>query len=121
MKNFDAIVIGAGPGGDVCAIRLAPPGKKTAVIGRANLGGVCLNVGRIPSKALIHGAKQYWNAQHEMEEIGLSISKVGLDLEKMQEWKSGVVKKLTGGVAQLLKMNGVETLKGTATFVDAKT
>ena len=121
MKTFDAVVIGSGPGGYVCAIRLAQLGKKTAVIEKEKVGGVCLNVGCIPSKALIHAAKQFYNAQHEFEEIGVKVGSVKLDLPKMQEWKSGVVKKLTGGVATLLKMNGVEVIKGTASFKDAKT
>lgn len=121
MKTFDAVVIGAGPGGYPCAIRLAQLGKKTAIIEKENFGGVCLNVGCIPSKALIHAASEYHKSLHEFEEMGISVSKPKVDLKKMQEWKGSVVKKLTGGVGQLLKMNGVEIIKGTATFKDAKT
>lgn len=121
MKNFDAIVIGAGPGGYVCAIKLAQLGKKTAVIEKENWGGVCLNVGCIPSKALIHASTQYHRAAHESEQIGIAVSGVKIDMAKTQSWKGDVVKKLTGGVATLLKMNGVEMIKGNAVFRDAKT
>lgn len=121
MKNYDAIVIGAGPGGYPCAIRLAQLGKKTAIIEKDNMGGVCLNVGCIPSKALIHAASEFWRMKNEAEEIGITVGSPKVNLSKMQEWKAGVVKKLTGGVGQLLKMNGVEILRGNAVFKDAKT
>lgn len=121
IKQFDAVVIGAGPGGYPTAIRLAQLGKKTAIIERDKVGGVCLNVGCIPSKALIHAAKVFWNMNHEAEEMGISVGKVSCDLGKMQTWKEGVVKKLTGGVAGLLKANGVETIIGNAVFKDAGT
>ena len=120
-KNFDAVVIGAGPGGYVCAIRLAQLGKKTAIIERDKVGGVCLNVGCIPSKALIYASSQFWKMANEAPEMGISGKSVGFDPEKMQSWKEKVVKKLTGGVAQLLKMNKVEVIKGNASFKDAKT
>lgn len=121
MKNFDAVVIGAGPGGYVCAIRLAQLGKKTAVIEKDNVGGVCLNVGCIPSKALIHASKQYFNITHELPEMGITASSPKCDVDKLQSWKNNVVKQLTGGVATVLKANGVETIKGTAVFKDSKT
>lgn len=120
-KHFDAVVIGAGPGGYPCAIRLAQLGKKTAIIEKDRWGGVCLNVGCIPSKALIYAASQYWKAKNEFEEIGVTVKGVGVDLDRMQAWKSEVVKKLTGGVSTLLKMNKVETISGTAVFKDSKT
>lgn len=121
MKNFDAIVIGAGPGGYVCAIRLAQLGKKTAVIDKEYWGGVCLNVGCIPSKALIYAGTQHHKMTHEAAEMGLNVSGVKVDGKKLQEWKGSVVKKLTGGVAGLLKSNKVEMFKGNAVFKDAKT
>lgn len=121
MKNFDAVVIGAGPGGYPTAIRLAQLGKKTAIVEKENFGGVCLNVGCIPSKALIYGSSQFWKMKHEAEELGITTRSVECDLGKMQDWKSGVVKKLTTGVQGLLKANGVEIIKGTATFKDSKT
>jgi dihydrolipoamide dehydrogenase len=119
--EYDAIVLGGGPGGYVCAIRLAQLGLKTAIVEREYWGGVCLNVGCIPSKALIYAANQVHKLEHEAEEMGISVGTVKVDLEKMQTWKEGVVKKLTGGVANLLKMNKVESIKGTAAFKDAKT
>ncbi|MBI4403195.1 MAG: dihydrolipoyl dehydrogenase [Deltaproteobacteria bacterium] len=121
MKQFDAVVVGAGPGGYVCAIRLAQLGKKTAIIEKQYFGGVCLNVGCIPSKALIHAADFYWKMKNETGGMGISASAVDLDLEKMQAWKNGIVKKLSTGVSSLLKMNGVESIKGIAQFKDAKT
>lgn len=122
MKNFDAVVIGAGPGGYVCAIRLAQLGKKTAVIDKEYWGGVCLNVGCIPSKAMIYAANQHHKMTHEAAEMGLNIGgKVTVDGAKLQEWKNGVVKKLTGGIAGLFKSNKVEMFKGNAVFKDAKT
>ncbi len=121
MKNFDAIVIGAGPGGYVCAIRLAQLGKKTAVIDKEYWGGVCLNVGCIPSKALIYAGNQFHKTQHEYAEMGLKVGSASVDPVKLQEWKGGVVKKLTGGIGQLFKANKVEMFKGSAVFKDAKT
>lgn len=121
MKQFDAVVIGAGPGGYVCAIRLAQLGVKTAIVEKEKWGGVCLNVGCIPSKALIHAASQYHKAQHDFSEMGIDVGTPKIDLKKMQTWKTEVVKKLTGGVAQLLKANKVEMFAGTAVFKDAKT
>jgi dihydrolipoamide dehydrogenase len=121
MKSFDAVVIGAGPGGYVTAIRLAQLGKKTAVIEKEYVGGVCLNVGCIPSKALIYASNMYWKTKNEFQEMGITASSVACDLKKMQTWKKEVVKKLTGGVGQLLKANGVELIRGTATFQNNKT
>ncbi len=114
VQRFDAVVIGAGPGGYPAAIRLGQLKVKTCVIEREYMGGVCLNVGCIPSKAVIHAAKMYEKLGHT-EDIGISIpGKPTLDVKKMQTWKSGVVNKLTGGVRTLLKGNGVEIVEGTA-------
>lgn len=113
-QRFDAVVIGAGPGGYPAAIRLGQHKVKTAVIEREYMGGVCLNVGCIPSKALIHAAKMYDKIGHAGE-LGISIpGKPSIDVAKLQTWKSGVVSKLTGGVRTLLKGNGVEIIEGTA-------
>ena len=115
-QRFDAVVIGAGPGGYPAAIRLGQLKVKTAVIEREYMGGVCLNVGCIPSKALIHAAKTYDKLGHT-EDLGISIQgKPSLDMKKMQQWKGGVVTKLTTGVRGLLKGNGVTILDGTATL-----
>lgn len=121
MKNYDAIVIGAGPGGYVCAIRLAQLGKKTAIVEKEFFGGVCLNVGCIPSKALIHASKMYHNMSHEASEMGFKVSSPSVDMNQLQKWKNTIVKKLTDGVSGLLKMNKVDSFKGTATFKDSKT
>ena len=116
----DTIVIGAGPGGYVAAIRAAQLGQKVTIVEKEHFGGVCLNVGCIPSKALIHAAHTYESAKHS-EDIGIVAENVKLNFEKVQEWKSSVVKKLTGGVEGLLKGNKVEMVKGEAYFVDANT
>lgn len=115
-ERFDAVVIGAGPGGYPAAIRLGQLKVKTAIIEREYIGGVCLNVGCIPSKSVIHAAKMYEKLGHT-EDIGISIQgKPTLDMKKMQQWKSGVVNKLTSGVRTLLKGNGVTIIEGNATL-----
>jgi dihydrolipoamide dehydrogenase len=112
--RFDAVVIGAGPGGYPTAIRLGQLKVKTAIIEREYMGGVCLNVGCIPSKAVIHAAKMYDKMGHS-EDLGISLpGKPTLDMKKLQTWKGGVVNKLTTGVRTLLKGNGVEIIDGTA-------
>jgi dihydrolipoamide dehydrogenase len=116
-KTFDAAVIGAGPGGYVAAIRLAQLGKRTALVEKEpTLGGVCLNWGCIPSKALIAAA----NLVDEMRgaaDRGILIDAPRVDVGKLRAFKDATVKKLVGGVALLEKGNGVEVIKGTATFV----
>ena len=113
-QKFDAVVIGAGPGGYPAGIRLGQLKVKTAVIEREYMGGVCLNVGCIPSKAVIHAAKMYEKMSHA-EDLGISIpGKPTLDMKKLQTWKGGVVNKLTGGVRTLLKGNGVTIIEGSA-------
>lgn len=115
-KKFDAIVIGAGPGGYPCAIRLAQLGKKVAIIEKEYWGGVCLNVGCIPSKALIKAASTFEKMQ-KADGMGFKVKGVEVDHKGLQEWKQSVVSKLTGGVSTLLKGNKVEVFKGEATFV----
>ncbi|MGM0878571.1 MAG: dihydrolipoyl dehydrogenase [Bacillota bacterium] len=116
----DTLVIGAGPGGYVAAIRAAQLGQKVTVIEKATLGGVCLNVGCIPSKALIAAGHRYETAKHS-EDMGIKAENVTVDFSKVQEFKQGVVKKLTGGVAGLLKGNKVDVVYGEAYFVDNET
>ncbi|ASE34528.1 dihydrolipoyl dehydrogenase [Mammaliicoccus sciuri] len=113
----DTIVIGAGPGGYVAAIRAAQLGQKVTIVEKGELGGVCLNVGCIPSKALLSASHRFHNAQHS-EDMGVVAEKVALNFEKVQEFKNGVVKKLTGGVAGLMKGNKIDVVKGEAYFVD---
>src|SRR5688572_235635 len=109
--TFDAVVLGGGPGGYVCAIRLAQLGLSTACIEGEEVGGVCLNWGCIPSKALISNAHLYDKA-NAASEVGLNFGEVSLDPNKMQDWKDGLVKKLTGGVRGLLKSNGATLIEG---------
>jgi dihydrolipoamide dehydrogenase len=117
-RTFDAVVIGAGPGGYVAAIRLAQLGKKVALVEKESLGGVCLNWGCIPSKALIAAANLVEDVRGAAER-GILAEAPRVDVAKLREFKNGVVKKLVGGVGQLEKGNGVEVIKGTARFVSA--
>ncbi len=113
-RTVDAVVIGSGPGGYPCGIRLGQLGVKTIVVEKASPGGVCLNVGCIPSKALIHAAKTYDKLGHS-EDIGIKVGgAVSVDMKAMQRWKGGIVNKLTGGVKTLIKANGSELMVGTA-------
>jgi dihydrolipoamide dehydrogenase len=120
MDQFDAIVLGGGPGGYVCAIRLGQLGLKVACIEEEEYGGVCLNWGCIPSKALIANAHFVEKARH-ISDSGINVSGVNVDVDKMQDWKGGVVKKMTSGVRSLLKANGGEMIEGRGRVVDAKT
>ncbi|MDU3185960.1 MAG: dihydrolipoyl dehydrogenase, partial [Staphylococcus epidermidis] len=113
----DTIVIGAGPGGYVAAIRAAQLGQKVTIVEKGNLGGVCLNVGCIPSKALLHASHRFVEAQNS-ENLGVIAESVSLNYQKVQEFKTSVVNKLTGGVEGLLKGNKVEIVRGEAYFVD---
>ncbi|MCM3214884.1 dihydrolipoyl dehydrogenase [Niallia taxi] len=116
----DTIVIGAGPGGYVAAIRAAQLGQKVTIVEKNVLGGVCLNVGCIPSKALITAGHRFETAKHS-DDIGITAENVKVDFSKVQEWKASVVNKLTGGVEGLLKGNKVDIAYGEAYFVDANT
>ncbi|QIL46924.1 dihydrolipoyl dehydrogenase [Vagococcus coleopterorum] len=119
--ELDTVVIGAGPGGYVAAIRAAQMGQKVAIIEREYIGGVCLNVGCIPSKALISAGHKYQEAL-DSEIFGVSTKGVELDFAKTQDWKDNqVVSKLTSGVEFLLKKNKVEVIRGEAFFVDEHT
>lgn len=114
----ETVIIGAGPGGYVAAIRASQLGQKVTIVEKEYIGGVCLNVGCIPSKALITAGHHFHNAQHS-ETFGITTSNVTLDITKMQEWKdTKVVNMLTRGVEGLLKKNKVEIIRGTATFTD---
>ena len=119
-KEFDAIVIGGGPAGYPCAIRLGQLGQSVACVEGEEYGGVCLNWGCIPSKALIANSHLYEKAQHAAE-VGLNFGTVDLDANKMQDWKDGIVKKLTGGVRSLLKINKATVVEGTARLLDPRT
>lgn len=121
MKHeFDVCVIGSGPGGYVCAIRAAQHGLKVGIIERENLGGVCLNVGCIPSKAMISASHFYHKAGHDAAEMGFKIKDIDLDMKQLQKWKQGVCNRMSGGVEQLLKGNKVTVLRGEAKFTSTK-
>ncbi len=119
--DFDVLVIGAGPGGYVAAIRAAQLGLKAACVeSRETLGGTCLNVGCIPSKALLHASELYEEVKGgTLAKFGVKLGEVGLDLDTMHGEKAKAVKELTGGIEMLFRKNKVEWLKGHAAFVDA--
>jgi dihydrolipoamide dehydrogenase len=119
--QVEALVIGAGPGGYVAGIRLGQLKKKAMVVERDKPGGICLNVGCIPSKALINAAKYYDKVKNHGAEIGLYADNLRVDMPKMQSWKGEVVTKLTGGVKILLKANGCEYRTGVAKLVSRNT
>lgn len=121
MQNFDVVVIGSGPGGYVAAIRSGQLGLKTAIIERDALGGVCLNVGCIPSKAMITATHLLHKAQHDFKTMGLNIKGgIDVDMKTLVKWKQSVCDKMSGGVSQLLKGNGVTVIKGNAEFKNSK-
>jgi dihydrolipoamide dehydrogenase len=111
--SFDVIVIGAGPGGYVAAIRAAQLGFKTAVVEREHLGGICLNWGCIPTKALLRTAEVYHNMQHA-KDFGLSAEKIGFDTDAVVKRSRAVSKRLTDGVGFLMKKNKISVIDGTA-------
>jgi len=119
----NVLVIGGGPGGYVAGIRAGQLGLDTIVVDAEALGGTCLNVGCIPSKAVIHAADEFEKATHfaNSSALGIYAGKPKLDLSKTVAWKDGIVKRLTTGVGGLLKKNKVRTIKGWATFIDGKT
>lgn len=113
MEKFDLIVIGAGPGGYVAAIRGAQLGLKTAIVEREHLGGICLNWGCIPTKALLKSAELYQTIQHA-EEFGIQVKGIKFDFNKIIERSRSVSQKLAGGISHLLKKNKVTVFMGTA-------
>lgn len=122
MEEFDFLVIGGGPGGYVGAIRAAQLGLKTACIeSRGTLGGTCLNVGCIPSKALLHSSDLYKKAKTEFKNIGININEPSLDLAKMMSHKAKGVEGLTKGIEFLFKKNKITYIKGFGSFKDKNT
>ena len=111
--RYDVVVIGAGPGGYVAAIRAAQLGMKVACVEKSRtLGGTCLNVGCIPSKAMLDSSELFHLAKHRFEHHGIKVGDVELDLSKMLTRKDGIVKSLTDGVAFLLKKNNITHFSG---------
>ncbi len=119
-KTYDAIVIGGGPGGYVCAIRLGQLKQKVLCVEKEEVGGVCLNWGCVPSKAVIATSHTFEKVKNGPT-FGLFVDNPRIDANKMQDWKEGIVKKLTGGVRQLFRGNGVELLYGDARVAGPKT
>jgi dihydrolipoamide dehydrogenase len=120
--KYDVVVIGSGPGGYVCAIRCAQLGFKTAIIEKYNtLGGTCLNVGCIPSKALLDSSEHFHNAAHNFKEHGIDISEPKANITQMIKRKAGVVKSNVDGIAYLMKKNKIDVHTGVGSFVDKHT
>ena len=118
---YDLVVIGSGPGGYIAAIRAAQLGMKVACVERySTFGGTCLNVGCIPSKAMLDSSERFAEVSHHLADHGIEVEGVSLDLGKMQERKRQVVSELVGGVAYLFKKNGIEGKHGWGTIVDEK-
>jgi dihydrolipoamide dehydrogenase len=125
MKELSTtlLVIGGGPAGYVAAIRAGQLGVPTVLVEGDRLGGTCLNIGCIPSKALIHAAEEFDKARHfaNSSPQGIHVQSPGIDIAQTVRWKDGIVQRLTGGVGALLKKNGAQVLKGWARIVDGKT
>lgn len=120
--QYDVVVIGSGPGGYVAAIRCGQLGLKTAIIEKySTLGGTCLNVGCIPSKALLDSSEHYHHAHKHFAEHGIHLSNLQVDMKQMINRKNGVVEQTTGGIAFLMKKNKVTTYQGIGSFVDKNT
>src|SRR5712691_12867347 len=125
-KSFDVVVIGAGPGGYVAALRCGQLGLNTVCIddwknekGKPSLGGTCLNVGCIPSKALLESSENYERVRHKFSEHGVKVQGVTMDVGAMQARKNKIVENFTGGIAMLFKKNKVASLHGKGCFVSA--
>ncbi|MFT7060487.1 MAG: dihydrolipoamide dehydrogenase, partial [Pseudorhodobacter sp.] len=114
-KRFDVVVIGAGPGGYVAAIRAAQLGKSVAIVERELLGGICLNWGCIPTKALLRSAEVF-HLMHRAKEFGLSAGNVTFDLDAVVARSRGVAKQLSGGISHLMKKNKITVVMGEATI-----
>ncbi|MFM7656801.1 MAG: dihydrolipoyl dehydrogenase [Paracoccaceae bacterium] len=114
-QSFDVVVIGAGPGGYVAAIRAAQLGQKVAIVERENLGGICLNWGCIPTKALLRSAEVF-HLMHRAKEFGLSVQGASYDLDAVVARSRGVAKQLSGGIGHLMKKNKITVFMGTATL-----
>ena len=122
-RNVALLVIGAGPGGYVCAIKAAKSGVETLVVEEFKAGGTCLNVGCIPSKAIIHAADEFHKAMSfsTANQLGISVAQPQIKLSSTIDWKDGIVSRLNSGVEGLLKRAGADTLPGKARFLDGKT
>jgi len=120
-RTCDVVVIGGGPGGYGCAIRLGQLKQKVICVEKEEVGGVCLNWGCVPSKALIAASHTYEKVKNQGAGMGILVEGLSVDSNKMQDWKDGIVKKLTGGIRGLFKGNGVELVMGTARVTGPRT
>src|SRR6185369_288903 len=120
-RTCDVVVIGGGPGGYVCSIRLGQLKQKVVCVEKEEVGGVCLNWGCVPSKALISASHTYEKVKDTGATMGILADGLRLDPNKMQDWKEGIVKKLTGGIRGLFRGNGVELVMGDARVTGKKT
>src|SRR5262245_43351365 len=120
-RTCDVVVIGGGPGGYGCAIRLGQLKQKVICVEKEEVGGVCLNWGCVPSKALISASHTYEKVKDSGPTMGILTDGIRVHVQKMQEWKGGIVKKLTGGIRGLFKGNGVELVMGTARVTGPRT
>lgn len=118
MEKFDLVVIGGGPGGYVAAIRAAQLGMKVALVEKEHLGGICLNWGCIPTKALLKVSEVYHSMQHA-DSFGISVQKVGFDLKKVVQYSRDISKKLASGVAGLMRKNKITVVEGFASFASS--
>jgi len=114
-NKYDVVVIGAGPGGYVAAIRSAQLGKKVVIIERENMGGICLNWGCIPTKALLRTSEVY-HLMHRAKDFGLSVQKPDFDLDAVVKRSRQVAGQLSGGIGHLMKKNKITTIMGEATI-----
>src|SRR5450631_1504526 len=120
VQEVDLAIIGGGPGGYSAALRAAELGIKTLLVDdKPKLGGVCLHMGCIPSKSLLHAAELIFNARHASK-IGLKFAEPEIDLPALRSWKQGVLDKLGIGIAGMCKSAGVEVLAGKASFIDSR-
>ncbi len=122
MANYDVVIIGSGPGGYVAAIRCAQLGLKTALIEKyKSLGGTCLNVGCIPSKALLDSSEHFYQASHQFSTHGINVKELSIDFSQMLKRKDDVIKQTVDGINFLMKKNKIDVFIGTGSFVDATT
>src|SRR3989338_173735 len=120
-EQYDIVAIGAGPGGYVAAIRAAQLGMKVACVEKDKLGGTCLNIGCIPSKALLESSELYHQAQEKFKDHGISVSGLSLDFKTFMARKDTVVRQLTGGIGGLFKKNKIAHISGTARVAKDRT